>query len=374
MPDELTGVSVAFDAETFQKDEAVSSCLAEMVPAMAREACDPCFSSRAHHPSTSRKGFQVLAVEDGSTFYWNLWFLCAFYRQKPAGRFQMEASSRQIGSTELSEPGVPGVSWAAVAAGAIASLALTLLLLSFGAGMGFAIVSPWGNSGVSATTFQIGTGLYFVVMAMISSALGGYLAGRLRSRWIGVRSDEVLFRDSAHGFLAWALASVLGAILLASSASSLIGGALSGATRATANSAQSSPMDGYIDALLRPDNPSSQGLQNPADGRAELVRLFTASFKNGNDLGAADRTYVAKVVSARTGLSQQDAEKRVNDVTTQIKADMDKARRVAMQIAIWLTLSLFIGAFSAALAATEGGGLRDGTWSTHPFRTASIKP
>ena len=283
----------------------------------------------------------------------------------------MEEAIRQRVPAELVEPGVPGVSWAAVTAGAIASLALSLLLLSFGAGMGFAIVSPWGNSGVSATTFQIGTGLYFVVMAMISSALGGYLAGRLRNRWIGVASAEVLFRDSAHGFLAWALASVLGAILLASPASSLIGASLSGATQAAANSAQSSPMNRYVDVLLRPENPSSQGQQNPSDTRAEMVRLFTASFKDGNDLGAADRTYVAKVVSARTGLNQQDAEKRVTDVVTQIKADMDKARKAAMQVAIWLTLSLFIGAFCAALAATEGGGLRDGTWSRHPFRPAS---
>jgi hypothetical protein len=110
-------------------------------------------------------------------------------------------------------------------------LALTPLLLSFGAGTGFAVVSPWGNSGVSATTFQIGMGL-FGVMAMISPALGGYLAGRLRGRWINVRSAEVLFRDSAHGFLGWALASVLGAIVLASPASSPIGGARSGATQA----------------------------------------------------------------------------------------------------------------------------------------------
>lgn len=283
----------------------------------------------------------------------------------------MEEAIRQRAPAEVIEPGVPGVSWAAVTAGAIASLALTLLLLAFGAGMGFAVVSPWSHSGVSATTFQIGTGLFFVVMAMISSGLGGYLAGRLRTKWIGVQSAEVLFRDSAHGFLAWALASVLGAILLASPASSLVGAGLSGATQGAANSAQSSPMDRYVDVLLRPENPSSQNQQNPSDARAEMVRLLTAGFHDGNDVGAADRTYVAKVVSARTGLNQQDAEKRVNDVTTQIKTDMDKARKTAMQIAIWLTLSLFIGAFCAALAATEGGGLRDGTWSKHPFRPAS---
>jgi hypothetical protein len=284
----------------------------------------------------------------------------------------MEQTIRQGVPTEVVEPAMPGVSWAAVAAGAVASLALTLLLLSFGAGMGFAVVSPWGHSGASTTSFEIGTGLYFIVMAMISSAVGGYLAGRLRAKWIGVQTTEVLFRDTAHGFLAWAAASVLGAILLASPASSLIGGTLSGATQAAANSAQTSPMDGYVDTLLRSDNPSAQGQQNPADTRAEMVRLFTSSFDNGNDLSAADRTYVAKVVSARTGLSQADAEKRVNDVATQVKTDLDKARKAAMKIAIWLTLSLFIGAFSAALAATEGGGLRDGTWSRNPFRTPAI--
>jgi hypothetical protein len=284
----------------------------------------------------------------------------------------MEQAIRQATQADLVEPSVPGISWAAVLAGAVASLALTLVLISFGAGMGFSVVSPWGNSGVSASTFKIGTGLYFIVMAMISSAIGGYLAGRLRTKWVGVQTTEVHFHDTAHGFLAWAAASVLGAVLLASPASSLIGGTLSGATQAAANSAQSSPMDGYVDRLLRSDNPSAQGQQNPSDARGEMVRLFTSSFHNGNDLNPTDRTYVAKVVAARTGLSQADAEKRVNDAVTQVKADLDAARKAAMQIAIWLTLSLFIGAFSASLAATEGGGLRDGTWGKKVYGTPAI--
>ena len=280
----------------------------------------------------------------------------------------MEQTFSQNAASELAEPGVPGISWAAVLAGAVASLALTLLLLSFGAGMGFAAVSPWERSGVSITTFEVGTGLYFVVMAMISSAMGGYLAGRLRSRWIGVRTTEVLFRDTAHGFLAWATASVLGAILLASPVTSLAGGTLSGATQAVSSSAQTSPMEGYVDTLLRPDIPSAQGQQELAGTRNELVRLLTSAFRNGNDLNANDRNYVAKLVSARAGLSQADAEKRVNEVVTQAKKDLDSARKAAMKIAIWLTLSLFIGAFSAALAATEGGGLRDGTWGKNADR------
>src|ERR1700759_2224755 len=126
--------------------------------------------------------------------------------------------------TDTNEPSVSGVSWPAVAAGAVVSCELTLVLIAFGIGLGLSVVSPWAGSGISATTFKIGTGLYLVVIAMLSSSIGGYIAGRLRSRWIGVHSDEVYFRDPAHGFVAWAFASVLGAVLLASPASSLIRG------------------------------------------------------------------------------------------------------------------------------------------------------
>jgi hypothetical protein len=127
-------------------------------------------------------------------------------------------------------------------------------------------------------------------------------------------------------------------------------------------------MDGYVDTLLRSDTPAAQNSTNPADSRGELARLLTTSFHNGSDLNAADRSHVVKVVSTRTGLSQTDADKRVTDVTTQIKSDLDKARKTAEHLAIWLTLSLFIGALSASLAAMEGGGLRDGTWGKKALR------
>lgn len=274
----------------------------------------------------------------------------------------MEATLSRTSTEELVEPTVSGVSWGAVLAGAAASCALTLLLISFGIGMGFSVVSPWAHSGVSATSFEIGTGLYLIVMAMISSSVGGYLAGRLRSKWVGIQVEEVGFRDTAHGFLAWATASVLGAMLLASPASSLIGAATSGATRAAVGSNQSSPVDGYVDELLRPDNPSAQTQANPSDSHTELVRLFTASFREDGDLSSSDQQYVAKIVAARTGLSQPDAQKRVTDVVNQTKADLNRVRKAAAHLAIWLTLALFIGAFSAAAAAWEGGGTRDGTW------------
>ena len=262
-----------------------------------------------------------------------------------------------VGSVELE---APGVSWGAILAGAAAACALTLLMLSLGMGLGFAVVSPWGSQGVSSTTFEIGTGLYFIVMAMIASGLGGYLAGRLRRKWIGLEATEVQFRDTAHGLLAWAVASIVGAVLLASPASTLVGNVAGGTAQAVAGAGQSSPMNNYADLLLRSDNRNDQ--QSLTDTRGEISRLLTTSFRADNDVTGTNRDYLVKTVAARTGLNQADAEKRVNDVLSQAKADLDKARKAAMHTAIWLALSLFIGAFSAAAAAWEGGGVRDGTW------------
>jgi len=253
-----------------------------------------------------------------------------------------------------------GVSWPAIFAGAIVSCALTLVLLTLGVALGATSISPWSGSGVSATTFKIATGIYLIVIAMLSSSVGGYIAGRLRNGWAGVHGDETYFRDTAHGFVTWALASVLGAVLLATPASSILGSATSGAAQGVASNASSGPMDGYLDTLLRSDTPASN--TSSADSRSELNRLFTSSFKAGSDMKPADKTYVAKVVSARTGLSQADAETRVNQVVTEAKANLDAARKATAQLAFWLTASLLIGAFCASLAATEGGGLRDGTW------------
>jgi hypothetical protein len=262
---------------------------------------------------------------------------------------------------DTDEGQISAVTWPAILAGGVASAALTFVLLAFGVGLGFSVVSPWPSSGVSATTFGMGAGLYLVVVAMMASSIGGYLAGRLRTRWIGAHTHEVYFRDTAHGFLAWAFATVLGAAILASAANNIIGGA--SAVGGIAASRGAGPIDSYVDALLRA-NPGTSPNNNidVANSRGELARLLTSSFRNGGDVSPADRAYIAQVVAARSGVSQSDADKRLSDVITQAKAAMDSARKAAEQLAIWLTISLLVGAFCASLAATEGGGLRDGTW------------
>src|ERR1700744_1902171 len=116
------------------------------------------------------------------------------------------------------------VSWAAIFAGAFAALALTVVVTSLGTGLGLITISAWTNSGASATTFTIGSGIGLIVVQWLSSALGGFITGRLRTKWTGVHTHEVFFRDTAHGFLAWALATILGTLLLAATASSVVSG------------------------------------------------------------------------------------------------------------------------------------------------------
>jgi hypothetical protein len=209
------------------------------------------------------------------------------------------------------------------------------------------------------TTFSIGTGLYLIVMAMLASTVGGYLAGRLRTRWAAVHTDEVFFRDTAHGFLSWACAAVLSAAVLGAAATAIVSGASAGLAQRNVN--DGGPAAIYVDELFRPAAGAPAANQASADPatRAEVTRLLAKSFRDKVDLTSADRSYLSQVVASRTGLSQADADKRVNDVLVQAKSDVDKARSAAAKLALWLTAALFAGALAASLAAIEGGQLRD---------------
>ena len=195
-----------------------------------------------------------------------------------------------------------GVSWAAIAAGAVAAAALTLVLVALGAGLGLSSISPWGDSGVSASAFEVGSGIYLVVVAVMSSAIGGYLAARLRTKWVGLHSNEVFFRDTAHGFLAWAFATLISATALASTTAYLANGAIAGMGGAAVQSAQSiNPAQIYIDKLFRTmptasrastaDNAAAGGAASPTQNNfnqapAEVLRLWTADFRDGQDLNS----------------------------------------------------------------------------------------
>jgi hypothetical protein len=296
------------------------------------------------------------------------------------------------------------VSWGAIVAGAAAAAALSLILLILGVGLGLSSVSPWARDGVSATTFGVSTILWLTVTQLLASAMGGYIAGRLRSKWIEVHSDEVYFRDTAHGFLAWAVATLTTAALLSSAIGSILGGgvqagaAMAGGATSTAVSAVSGaaassrmsqgmeggPMGYFVDSLFRRDTatPAAATAANPvtvetndradrASGRdaAEVSRIFM-NVSRAEALPAEDIRYVGQLVAQRTGLSQQAAEQKVAAVYAQAQAKFraaeqaardaaDKARKASAYSALWLFVSLLVGAFVASLAATFGGRLRD---------------
>ena len=138
----------------------------------------------------------------------------------------MALPTAPLGTVAIVEEGPASpsaVSWAAVIGGALIAVASTLLLVALGSGIGLSSVSPWSPANPSATTFTLLAAVWLIIVQWLSSGLGGYLAGRLRTKWVGLHTDEVFFRDTAHGFLAWALATVLVAVFAASSISSAVG-------------------------------------------------------------------------------------------------------------------------------------------------------
>jgi hypothetical protein len=271
------------------------------------------------------------------------------------------------------------VSWAAIVAGAAAAIAITIVLLVLGTGIGLSMVSPWYNAGASAVTVGVSAVIGLVVVQWVSAGLGGFIAGRLRTKWVGLHTHEVFFRDTAHGFLAWAAASVVGALLFASVTASGVSGVAGGAKDIAAAGAAGAAQAGvqnagktnaadpsayFVDSLFRSATPA-QG--DKADQNAEVGRILMRSVQDGQVvLAPADKTYLGQLVAARTGLAQADAEQRVdtivaqlNDAQMKVRQAADTARKAAAKLSIVIALSMLIGAFISSAAGALGGSIRD---------------
>jgi hypothetical protein len=260
------------------------------------------------------------------------------------------------------------VSWAAIAAGGVVACAFSLFLAELAAGLGLVAVSPWSGQGASGTTLHVAGGIGLILMAVMASALGGYIASRLRTKWVGIHGDETYFRDSAHGLLAWAFATILTAAVLAAATTSIVSSVTQGAAQgAAANAGPLADRNAYyVDTLFRSDRPAPDANQaanpqaaNAQAGRAEASRLLARAVTPGSTLAAGDRARLAQLVAQRTGLSQQEAEQRVDASINQAKAAADDARKAAAKLALWMAAALLAGALSASLAAIEGGRERD---------------
>jgi hypothetical protein len=249
-----------------------------------------------------------------------------------------------------------GVSWGAVIGGAFVAASISLIMLALGAGFGLSVVSPWSNVGVSASAVSTVTICWLIVIQVISCAMGGYLAGRLRTKWVAIHTDEVFFRDTANGFLVWAVGLVITVAFLVSAASRLTGDAEERASTESVAVAKTAGFNNYfIDSLFRSDSVHSQ--TDPSLS-AEAGRIFAHSLRQ-KETRSADVAYLSKLVAAKTGLSQVDAENRVSQVFTDAQQAEDTARQAASHLLLWIFLALMMGAFSASYAATIGGRQRD---------------
>ena len=323
----------------------------------------------------------------------------------------------------------PAVSWGAIFAGAFAAAAISFILLSIGAAFGLSVTSPWDfsarNTGEAAAAIGISTAIFLVIVHAISSGIGGYLAGRLRTKIVGVRGDETYFRDTAHGLVVWAVSAVIAVLLIGylamaaaqgtvevgtaalNATGQAAGGALTAMAPSAANQARGEGPDvGYfVDSLFRPGGaaPANTGQANtgqantgqatgqpatgqpapqqaarpatePASGanarldREETERILRMAL--AGDISADDKGFVTQLVARETGMSQQQAEQRVNQVIDRAKAAKaqaaqkakeaaDAARKAGAYTALWAAVTMLVGAFCASLAATWGGWARD---------------
>lgn len=329
----------------------------------------------------------------------------------------------------VAPPSESAVSWGAIFAGAAAAAALSLILLILGVGLGLSSVSPWSFEGVSKETFGWSSIIWLTFTALAASGLGGYLAGRLRTKWTQIHGDETYFRDTAHGFVSWAVATLLTAGLLTSAIGGVLGtgakvaGATAGAAASTAGVAAASAgsaaaaapegdLNYWVDSLFR--SATNAGQANPAtppppgapmdsnvappptpnagpreigmaptprptpgngplgdrrEVRAEVNRIIVNSLQ-GDGLDPADTQYLSQLIARETGMSQAEAQARVTDVQTRMRAALEKAKNTAKQAAddarkaaayaaLWLFITLLVGAFFASLSATWGGRRRD---------------
>jgi hypothetical protein len=285
-------------------------------------------------------------------------------------------SESVVSPGSVEESSASAMSWGAVIAGGVAAAAATLVLMMVGSGFGLTMVSPFSNEGASLETVSVSTAVWLVVVQWLAAALAGYLAGRLRTKWVNLHTDEVFFRDTAHGFLAWAVGTLLMAAILGSALSSIVsagasavttvaGGAAMGAASA-ADDTVANQTGYFVDSLLRPSDPASvQTPASPEQASAEISRILLASAAAG-EMDPADRTYLEQLVAARAGIPPEEAKARVDQILQRAdaaaqtaKEAADNARKTAATVALLGALSLMVGAFIASAAAAFAGRMRD---------------
>jgi hypothetical protein len=269
------------------------------------------------------------------------------------------------------------LSWSAAIAGALAAIAVTFLIVALGSGIGLSFASPY--SGPSAKTMTIAAAVWLLMAETMGFATGGYLAGRLRSPAYDGVIGETTFRDAAQGVLVWAIgvvamAALAGLLGLFAAGATVTAGAAAGANQATASTTGAT--DYFVDLLFRPaPSTATAAGQRPAadtvgiaaagaqpalsnEARAEITRVVARSVSQAR-IDDSDRAYLAQVVAARTGLSPEEAQRRVGEVEAKARDAADTAAKAVAYVSFWTFMALLFGGAAATLGGMLGGQLRD---------------
>ena len=251
------------------------------------------------------------------------------------------------------------VEWRPVFAGALTAAAITLVLLAFQAAVGLATASPAPTWRDASIALWLLSGLFAILVSLLSFGAGGYIAGRMRSplRAVG-NNDEVDFRDGVHGLLVWSLALVIGALVALAAAQSIsrLAAPAAGSAGPATSVAGENTIAYELDRLFRAERRPSDVDMTYA--RAEAARiLLTASGHSG--MTPDDRAYLVRLVSSRTGLAAADAEQRVTQVIQRSREQIRRARATGVMVGFMTAAALLIGAVVAWFAACAGGRHRD---------------
>jgi hypothetical protein len=283
--------------------------------------------------------------------------------------------STPVSSTSTSQAFPDGsyVEWGAIIAGGVLAGAISFVLLAFGSSIGLSATSPWPqSSGLSAST-AASLAVFWTIAQQIGAVMaGGYVAGRMRRRWADTPQDEVEFRDGLHGALVWAVAVIVGACLVLSTAGSVLKGAGDVAGKAVGEAATSDPVAYQVSTLLRPATstnapgtpPASANQQSgsTAEVQSELMGIFGRSIANGT-LADTDRSYLTGLVAQRAGIPRDEAEKRIQtayaEAVRATREAADKARKAGIVTGLVTAMSLMISLAAGWWSALQGGHHRD---------------
>ena len=256
--------------------------------------------------------------------------------------------------------------WTPIVIGALTACAVSSIMVTFGATVGLGVSSAAPTWRDASDSLWLLSGTYLVLVALLAFGCGGYFAGRIRMPYGEAITEDSETRDGLHGVASWALAVILGTALAA-----LVTISVSRPTTLTpsATSTEPSVLSYEMDHLFRSARRAAN--LDLASLRAEAGRvLMTSSSHNG--VTPDDRAYLVQLVTATTGLSGADAERRVDTVISDSRAAISRARASTIILAFSLATALLLGAVAAWAGANAGGRHRVGVplsdWMLHANR------